>query len=370
MNLKTFRELDASSLKELREIAKEMNIRGRSKAKKKSDLFELVSKETRRANASKVGEELVKDRDFEMLCPSYENIKGLTCEDIEKVASEYPKRPPKGGEMSRKEFREYLRHLKVLNRDETYELMKNLRADMFNAYPDLPYDTYVTTPTGGHEMLSIYSYANRLSKNQIPSDVMLDPATGISDGRAWYPGEERMIKSVIVVNDMFRDREMKEVIENVKKRMGSNVNIYAVTIGRDNSLKPKQIPEFSAFRVLGKKEFLKKLRNGTLKRDEVSGISFEHYGKDEMLNKIFGVEERNDREKGKLAKTVEPKKRKAVKRKKTARGEYAEALVEGIKEGFEEEVKKKKLQGKELEKAMELEKSIKEAEKFWEGFGE
>ena len=155
----------------------------------------------------------------------------MTCEEIFKYTDKYPTEdeiadykanmaliyPPQvylkmidDVKVTRDYINEYLRHVKVYDRDEAFEAMERLgdrlagkmwdektigqREEIIHRDPQhapknwdaLPQDfkenikltllhnpstIYITTPRGGHEALSIFAYANDIYKGQIPSDI-------------------------------------------------------------------------------------------------------------------------------------------------------------------------------------------------------
>jgi hypoxanthine phosphoribosyltransferase len=128
----------------------------------------------------KLGQALKDDRVWAPLCPEYPNLKGVTCEEIDKFLS--ATQTLKRGQIGNLETinnkiifnKDYLHHVKVYDRDEAYEAFKNIGELIEEDSPGIlqdPSTIFVTTPRGGHEMLSIFTYANDISKKQIPSDI-------------------------------------------------------------------------------------------------------------------------------------------------------------------------------------------------------
>ena len=74
-------------------------------------------------------------------------------------------------DLTQEEARRYLRNVKVYDRAEVYVAMERAAEERLPP-SDRSANLYVTTPRGGHELLSILSYAANLSKGNIPSDIV------------------------------------------------------------------------------------------------------------------------------------------------------------------------------------------------------
>jgi len=123
------------------------------------------------------------------LCPEYPNLYGLTCEDIQKFIDDfvsvgtYEIRIKKGNDYkniplrSEKEKRDYiesyLHHVKCLDRIELFDICDRLGTKLKDKLRENLYEksnAYITSPRGGYEVLSIFSYANDIPKECIPMD--------------------------------------------------------------------------------------------------------------------------------------------------------------------------------------------------------
>ena len=103
-----------------------------------------------------------------MLDPRFPNIKGVTPKRMDEFLA--------NAEMEgmKDYFIDYLQHVMVYDRDDIYKMCVRLGDQIEQKYPGKlhdPHTIFVTTPRGGHEVLSIFSYANDLDKIQIPSHI-------------------------------------------------------------------------------------------------------------------------------------------------------------------------------------------------------
>jgi hypothetical protein len=120
----------------------------------------------------KLGRAIKENRTWAPLCPEYPNLKGVTCTEIDEFIGENIKFAD-----NTQLIKDYLHHVKVYDRDEIYTAFKRIGKQIKSNYPkyrNILRDSstiYVTTPRGGHEMLSIFAYANGIKKEQIPSDI-------------------------------------------------------------------------------------------------------------------------------------------------------------------------------------------------------
>jgi hypothetical protein len=136
------------------------------------------------------------------LCPEYPNLKGVTCQRIHEFIDEYTAGQPElddfqtlaipeyidAKSLSRPYLEEYLHHIVCLDRDEIFAIFERLGREIATRYPGsirkyiddkkddrFMHSIFVTTPRGGYSALSIFAYANDLSKGQIPSDIEEEP---------------------------------------------------------------------------------------------------------------------------------------------------------------------------------------------------
>jgi len=103
-----------------------------------------------------------------MLDPRFPNLKGVTPKRIDEFLANAET------EEMRDYFEDYLQHVMVYDRDDIVDMCHNLGKQIEEKYPGKlhsPHSIFVTTPRGGHEVLSIFAYTNDLKKEQIPSNI-------------------------------------------------------------------------------------------------------------------------------------------------------------------------------------------------------
>ena len=103
-----------------------------------------------------------------MLDPRFPNLKGITPKRIDEFLANAEK------EGMRDYFEDYLQHVMVYDRDDIVSMCYDLGKQIEKKYPGKlhsPHSIFVTTPRGGHEVLSIFAYTNDLKKEQIPSHI-------------------------------------------------------------------------------------------------------------------------------------------------------------------------------------------------------
>lgn len=103
-----------------------------------------------------------------MLDPRFPNLKGVTPDKIDHLLVDAKRLDMKNY------FEDYLQHVMVYDRDDIFKMCINLGEQIEEKYPDAlhsPHSIFITTPRGGHEVLSIFAYANDLKKEQIPSHI-------------------------------------------------------------------------------------------------------------------------------------------------------------------------------------------------------
>lgn len=103
-----------------------------------------------------------------MLDPRFPNLKGITPKRIDEFLANAETQGMK------KYFEDYLQHVMVYDRDDIVSMCYDLGQQIEEKYPDdlhSPHSIFVTTPRGGHEVLSIFAYTNNLKKEQIPSHI-------------------------------------------------------------------------------------------------------------------------------------------------------------------------------------------------------
>ena len=105
-----------------------------------------------------------------MLDPRFPNLKGVTPDKIDEIVQIFAEESQKLKEYCI----DYLQHVMVYDRDDIFKMCINLGEQIEKKYPGKlhdPHSIFVTTPRGGHEVLSIFAYANDLKKEQIPSNI-------------------------------------------------------------------------------------------------------------------------------------------------------------------------------------------------------
>lgn len=103
-----------------------------------------------------------------MLDPRFPNLKGITPKRIDEFLANAEE------ENMREYFEDYLQHVMVYDRDDMVSMCYDLGQQIEKKYPEKlhsPHSIFVTTPRGGHEVLSIFAYTNDLKKEQIPSHI-------------------------------------------------------------------------------------------------------------------------------------------------------------------------------------------------------
>jgi len=111
---------------------------------------------------------------------------------------------------------------------------------------------YVTSPRGGHEFLSIYSYANKLDKGNIPSDIL---HTGERTFNHNYPKLEKhnspmgltyignrsgKVKRVVVLDDVVGSGQQKQEFYNILRTKFPDAQLYYNTL----SLRKKDLQTY------------------------------------------------------------------------------------------------------------------------------
>lgn len=89
---------------------------------------------------------------------------------------------------------DYLKYVKVLDREEVYAIAERLGGEVDRLY-GREGSIFVTTPRGGYEFLSIFAYANGLSKELIPSDIREDVVRDVEEVsfatiKDWFKGSK------------------------------------------------------------------------------------------------------------------------------------------------------------------------------------
>ena len=164
--------------------------------------------------------------------------------------------------------KDYLHHVKVYDRDEIYAAFKRIGKqikDNYSKYSNILRDSstiYVTTPRGGHEMLSIFAYANGIKKEQIPSDITwqidikpeLQEEYGLSAitdewirekeisfemndtenvhmfGKDWMGNKSKEIKTIFIVDDIIASGKQIDRTTGELRDMFPNAEINSITL--------------------------------------------------------------------------------------------------------------------------------------------
>lgn len=129
-------------------------------------------------------EQQIKERDWAHLSANYPNLIGFTDEEVEKfiehyISTQYFSESEEKGfnKRRKKDLEEYISKIQCYNKED----FRELSIKMFNEFntrnnSQYNYDynqnntVYVTSPRGGFEVLSTFSYANRLDKKNLPVD--------------------------------------------------------------------------------------------------------------------------------------------------------------------------------------------------------
>ena len=173
----------------------------------------------------------------------------------------------------RKFEEDYLRHVKVYDRDEAYEAFKNIGDWIESDTPGIlkdPSTIFVTTPRGGHEMLSIFAYANDIDKEQIPSDItwefniepdvrdeyrtrtitedsirdkevsfeMIDMGDADMFGRDWMEHTSNAVRNIFIVDDIIASGQQVQKTAATLEDMFPNANINSVTLCKRDETHP------------------------------------------------------------------------------------------------------------------------------------
>lgn len=106
-----------------------------------------------------------------MLDPRFPNLKGITPERIDEFLADVYRLH---GINKKYYYEDYLQHVMVYDRDDIIIMCTLLGEQIEKKYPGKlhsPHSIFITTPRGGHEVLSIFAYSNDLKKEQIPSHI-------------------------------------------------------------------------------------------------------------------------------------------------------------------------------------------------------
>lgn len=192
----------------------------------------------------KIGAINEKEDIYTELNPYFPTLKGVDREALEKfmmnkygpaIKSKY-KNPE-----AMDQVLEYIDHIVMLDRQDQYTLCEQLGKKLDNqirknsggkANMQSLSTYFITSPRGGHEVLGIFSYANDLSKHQIPSDW----DKNFEKGEQWLsyqmgrmPKGEK-VKDIVIVDDVTASfQQTEDMIKILKKRM-PDTRIYVVTL--------------------------------------------------------------------------------------------------------------------------------------------
>jgi len=187
------------------------------------------------------------------LCDDYPNLKGLTCAEITRAIKRINEEAGSRIAENTGLISDYIKHIKVYSDDEEYEALRKIGDKIRETLgSDIMYSNktvYITTPRGGHEILSKFAYANKIHKSQIPSDILhvselqktypqahyvRKEVKGMSDedviGSDWLGNLSDKIENVFIVDDVIASGDqVNTVISNIKKKI-PNARIYIVTL--------------------------------------------------------------------------------------------------------------------------------------------
>jgi len=175
---------------------------------------------------------------------------------------------------SRDTTEDYFHHVRVYDRDETYEAFQKIGHQIERDTPGILHDKstiFVTTPRGGYEMLSTFAYANKIDKNQIPSDIKfrhITPGAPISEdnymedpisaakylekigyeegdeiptdvyGITWLRDMSSHIKTIFIVDDIIASGAQISTMAYSLVEMFPDAKINSVTLCKRDNVQP------------------------------------------------------------------------------------------------------------------------------------
>ncbi len=103
---------------------------------------------------------------------------------------------------------------------------------------------FVTSPRGGHEFLSIYSYANGILKDLVPSDIVSKGEEYSSQATSWKPKESELnlrgvtwlgnesneIARVVVLDDIIASGEQRRRYYNTLRLKFPKIPLYYISV--------------------------------------------------------------------------------------------------------------------------------------------
>ena len=113
-------------------------------------------------------------------CPTYPNLKGVSCDEVGRYIVDKCTVDGKLNTGCSEELQMYFKYVKIFDRDEMYDAFKEIGGQLNETmYEEEGHvrllqnnqTVFITTPRGGYEALSVFSYANNLSKKQIPGNI-------------------------------------------------------------------------------------------------------------------------------------------------------------------------------------------------------
>jgi hypothetical protein len=224
---------------------------------------------------------------------------------------------------------EYLKHCRVFDRDdihdESLELFDKIKDTLEADYNNFKYSNtiFVTSPRGGHELLSIFGYANNIPKFCFPSltepEFEFDEETldneKIEKGRlsfkTYLDNTNYMNNSsfnVVYIDDVTQSGEqlglLNETLNNLKRTYDlPEFNVVTATIGsrdfdlntaspQDNKPEYNYLGHVTNYKLMSKNDYDYKYSEEILDEDDVSGIAFPwsipDSKNDKLLRELYG----------------------------------------------------------------------------------
>jgi len=208
----------------------------------------LILKEKSKKDFEKLKELQVKENDWSHLSLKYPNIIGMTDEQI----NNYINKQHENYGYPKENIKEYISNIKCYNKDDIMDVSVKMQTD-FAELMDVKSNfvssetVYVTSPRGGHEILSNYAYANRLGKRQIPYDfeTNVEEYKHLRTKSLPYGKQIYDVNDIVFVDDVCISGEQQEKAYNELKYMIKRLDIseeeiprlhYMAIVGNENVL--------------------------------------------------------------------------------------------------------------------------------------
>jgi len=317
-----------------------------------------------RSEDAEIGRSALDARAWIPLCPAYPNLKGVSCDDIDnlmktktpdifhsKAFYDFKKNmiaEDHSIKLTEKDFKkiyldeheeltdpeididesipfteDYLHHVRVYDRDETYEAFQKIGHQIEDDMPGILHDRstiFVTTPRGGYEMLSTFAYANKIRKSQIPSDISWyhekrggqsyvheyeyrknpykegmdedDTYNTILYGTDWMNNITDQVKHVFIVDDIISSGSQIGITADQIRNMFPKADINSITLCKRDTVYPALPKAVSNYytdtTTMGIKEFSELRKDGKPFGKEYITCCFPHAMPDGSSDKILG----------------------------------------------------------------------------------